>query len=246
MGAMPQEIDGVVSLLEDPVVETIGKRDFYSGKINGHDVVVTYSRIGKVAASATVSTLILHFGITQLIFTGVAGGIHPDVKVGDIVLGKSLVQHDMNASPLFTRYEVPLLNRAYFEPDENLFISSEMIIRNLVDSGRLKEMIGENELLKFGIDRPSCHFGLIASGDLFFSKNSQKSNLQQALPDVLCVEMEGAATAQVCYEFGIPFTVIRTISDDANDHAAFDFMAFIKKVASVYSLVIIKALLEEK
>ena len=117
MGAIPEEINGVVSLLTDKQEHRIGKRTYYTGVLNNQNVVVVYSRIGKVAAATTVSTLILEFKITELIFTGVAGGIDSSLKIGDIVLGQSLIQHDMNAQPLFPAYEIPLLGKAYFDAD---------------------------------------------------------------------------------------------------------------------------------
>src|SRR6478736_9802342 len=97
MGAMPEEIDGVVALLSNRKELTAGRRTYYSGQINSVDTVVVFSRGGKVAAATTVSTLIHEFKITELLFTGVAGAIHSDLKIGDIVLGKRLIQHDMDA-----------------------------------------------------------------------------------------------------------------------------------------------------
>ena len=244
MGAIPQEINGVVSLLSNKKEVNIGKRSYFTGELNNQKVVVVYSRIGKVAAATTVSTLILEFKITALIFTGVAGGIHPNVKIGDIVLGQSLVQHDMNAQPLFPAYEIPLLGKAYFEANQPQIDLATTTILELLEQQHLHNVISEQDLNKFNIHQPQLHVGLIGSGDLFFSTNSQKEKLQQNLPEILCVEMEGAAVAQVCYEFGIPFTVIRTISDDADDHSTVDFNSFIEKISNVYSIEIIKNLIK--
>ena len=228
MGAIPQEINGVVNLLTNKQEHKIGRRSYFTGELNNQKVVVVYSRVGKVAASATVTTLILEFKVSELIFTGVAGGIHADVKIGDIVLGQSLIQHDMNAQPLFPAYEIPMLGKAYFEADSSQLEVATTAILEILEEQHLHNVISEKDLDKFNIHQPQLHVGLIGSGDLFFSTNSQKEKLQQNLPEMLCVEMEGSAVAQVCYEFDIPFIIIRTISDDADDHSTLDFNSFIE------------------
>lgn len=244
MGAIPQEINGVVNLLTNKQEHKIGRRSYFTGELNNQKVVVVYSRVGKVAASATVTTLILEFKVSELIFTGVAGGIHTDVKIGDIVLGQSLIQHDMNAQPLFPAYEIPMLGKAYFEADSSQLEVATTAILEILEEQHLHNVISEKDLDKFNIHQPQLHVGLIGSGDLFFSTNSQKEKLQQNLPEMLCVEMEGAAVAQVCYEFDIPFIIIRTISDDADDHSTLDFNSFIEKISNVYSIEIIKNIIK--
>ena len=244
IGAIPQEINGVVNLLTNKQEHKIGRRSYFTGELNNQKVVVVYSRVGKVAASATVTTLILEFKVSELIFTGVAGGIHTDVKIGDIVLGQSLIQHDMNAQPLFPAYEIPMLGKAYFEADSSQLEVATTAILEILEEQHLHNVISEKDLDKFNIHQPQLHVGLIGSGDLFFSTNSQKEKLQQNLPEILCVEMEGAAVAQVCYEFDIPFIIIRTISDDADDHSTLDFNSFIEKISNVYSIEIIKNIIK--
>lgn len=244
MGAIPQEINGVVNLLSNKEEHEIGQRHYYTGELNNQKVVVVFSRVGKVAAATTVSTLILEFKITELIFTGVAGGIHSNVKIGDIVLGQSLIQHDMNASPLFPTFEIPMLGKAYFEANPFQLEIATTAILDLLEEQHLHNVISEKDLNKFNIHEPQLHVGLIGSGDLFFSTTAKKEKLQQNLPEILCVEMEGAAVAQVCYEFGIPFIIIRTISDDADDHSTMDFNSFIEKVSNVYSIEIIKNIIK--
>jgi adenosylhomocysteine nucleosidase len=240
MGAMPEEIDGVIALLDNRKEFTAGRRTYFSGQINGIDTVVVFSRWGKVAAATTVATLIHEFKITELLFTGVAGAISSDLNIGDIVLAKKLIQHDMDARPLMKQYEIPLLGQTYFESDSMHLTIASKSISTLIENKSLHETIGNEELAEFKISHPKLLIGDIASGDQFFSNNEQKHLLNQQLPDVLCVEMEGAAVAQVCYEFDIPFIIIRTISDAADDKSHIDFPSFIKKVSSKYSTEIIK------
>lgn len=240
MGAMPEEIEGIVALLSNPVQEQIGMRTYYSGTINGVATVVVFSRWGKVAAAATVSTLIHHFGITQLVFTGVAGAIGADLKVGDIVLAERLVQHDMDARPLMPQYEIPLLGHTYFETDEGLSARAKQAIERLIADRTLHTVFADDVLGQFNIAHPQLFVGDIASGDKFFANTEQKLTLHAGLPSVLCVEMEGAAVAQVCYEYSLPFIVIRTISDVADDQSHIDFPLFIRHISSKYATEIIR------
>lgn len=244
MGAMPQEIDGVIALLENPVRKIIGMRTYTSGTINGINVVVVFSRWGKVAASATVAALIHVFNVAEVIFTGVAGAIDPTLNIGDIVIAKRLYQHDMDARPLMQQFEIPLLGKTFFECDALKVEKVKHVITPLIADNLLKESIGTDVLAEFGIDTPNLHIGDIASGDQFFANNDQKLRLHAALPTILCVEMEGAAVAQVCFEHKVEYIIIRTISDAADDTSHIDFPKFIEKVSSKYSVAIIQQLLK--
>ena len=242
MGALPEEINGVIHLLNDVKESKMGKRTYYSGQINSIQTVVVFSRWGKVAAATTVATLIHEFNITELLFTGVAGAIHPELNIGDIVLAKRLIQHDMDARPLMQQYEIPLLKQTFIESDTLLLALSESAITTVLENKMLHAVIGDEELEAFNITHPKLYIGDIASGDQFFSSHEQKQALSSQLPSILCVEMEGAAVAQVCYEYEIPFSIIRTISDVADDHSHLDFPSFIQNVSSKYSTEIIKNL----
>lgn len=245
MGAMPEEIEGVVALLTNPEVTKMGKRNYYTGQINGIDTVVVFSRWGKVAAATTVTTLIHEFKITELLFTGVAGAISPDLKIGDIVLGKRLIQHDMDARPLMKQYEIPLLSKTYIESDAVLLNIAINAINKTFENKTLHSVIETEYLVEFNIFQPKLVVGDIASGDQFFSSNEQKQALNNQLPEVMCVEMEGAAVAQVCYEYELPFSIIRTISDVADDNSHIDFPAFIQKISSKYATEIIKNIFKQ-
>lgn len=240
MGAMPEEITSIVELMTDVSETSTGMRTYYSGKIGGIDTVVVFSRWGKVAASATVSTLIHKFHITELIFIGVAGAIDERLSVGDVVLASRLIQHDVDARPLMPRYEIPLLSKTYFEPDEANANLAAAAISQMLEQKTLHNFFTNDVLSQFNISTPQLFIGDIASGDQFFASNQQKQLLHDALPEVLCIEMEGAAVAQVCYEYNIPFVVIRTISDTADDQAHIDFPLFIKTISSKYAAFVIE------
>lgn len=239
MGAMPEEINGVVGLLSDCKESSMGMRTYYAGHINGIKTVVVFSRWGKVAAAATVATLIHQFNITELIFTGVAGAVSDQLQIGDIVIGQRMIQHDMDARPLMPQYEIPLLEKTFFDCDQTLSALAVKATAMLLKNNNLHQLISKEELLAFNIETPRLFIGDIASGDQFFSGNQQKLGLINRLSTILCVEMEGAAVAQVCYENEIPFTVIRTISDAADEQSHIDFPSFINTIAGRYSKAII-------
>lgn len=233
ISALHQEQDGLIEQMQDRHTITRGMRDYTSGRLWGVDCICVLSRIGKVAAAATAATLIERFGVTHILFTGVAGSVDNRVKVGDIVVADSLVQHDMDARPLFPRFEIPLLGQQGFASDLHLTdqVASAAARFLQADIG----IIDEEDRRAFGLALPRVHRGLIASGDEFIHRGGRRADLKQAFPDLLAVEMEGAAVAQVCFEFGLPFAVIRTISDGADEGAPLDFMQFIERVAARYA-----------
>ncbi|PJJ09582.1 adenosylhomocysteine nucleosidase [Flavobacterium sp. 1] len=244
LGAMPEEINGVVSLLKDKKEIVKGMRTYYTGTINNIEVVVVFSRWGKVASATTVTHLIIEFGITEVVFTGVAGAISQDLNIGDIVIANSLVQHDLDARPIMKRFEIPLLGiTELFSPKEILDSTIEKI-DELVGNGSLIDLLSSKQRELFSLTSQKVVVGQVASGDQFFSSNIEKENLLAILPDVLCVEMEGAAVAQVCFEYDIPYVIIRTISDVANENSVVDFNEFVSQVASKFGFEIIQKLIK--
>ena len=245
MGAMQEEVIDVVKLLSETKEFTRGMRTYYVGKINDIQVVVVFSRWGKVAAATTVTNLILEFNITELIFTGVAGAINADLKIGDLVIGRRFIQHDMDARPIMHQYEIPLLNITYFKSSEQQLAIAISAVQKFVSDKHFEQAIGKDNLNHFDISIPKVFIGDIASGDKFFSSNKAKHDLLSALPEVMCVEMEGAAVAQACYEYDVPFIIIRTISDDASEKSGIDFPLFIEKISSIYSAEIVKNIVRD-
>ena len=162
-------------------------------------------------------------------------------SVGDIVISKRLVQHDLDARPIISRFELPLLNRIYVDSDPELSELAGKAVSNLLARG-VERMVGEEAVKEFNL-APALYFGDIASGDQFVNSDEKRREILSLLPEVQCVEMEGAAVAQVCLEFGIPFTVIRTISDTADHNARVDFGKFIIEVANAYSRAIVSEIM---
>ena len=192
------------------------------------------------ASAATTATLLIErFGVGALLFTGTAGGLGEGVKVGDLVLASSFVQHDMDASPLFPRFEVPLYGRARFDTDGPLSARVAQAARQVLADA--SATLGVDAVAEFALHAPTLHAGLILSGDRFVATSAESAALRQALPEALAVEMEGAAVAQVCHDWALPFAALRTVSDRADDSAHVDFMRFIDQVASRYSAAVLEA-----
>lgn len=241
VSAMAQELD---ALLKHPtgdfrIVRHAG-RTLHIGRLCGAPVVLALCGIGKVAAATTAVLLAERFGVSQLVFTGVAGGLAPGVRVGDVVVAGTLLQHDLDASPLFPRWEVPLTGRSEFPVDATL---SDALARAasqvLAEPGHYGAAGLADAVHALGVQAPGLHRGLIVSGDRFVATEAESRALQAALPAALAVEMEGAAIAQVCHDLGLPFAVLRTISDRADDSAHVDFLRFIEVVAAHASAAIV-------
>lgn len=245
LAAVHDEIAGLLAEMGPTAkVKRIGLRDYYQGALCGCPCVLVLARMGKVAAAATTVTLIREFDVQAVVFTGLAGGIGAQVRVGDIVVARSLIQHDMDARPLFPRYQVPLLDRSYFDTD-TVLSTALMQSATAYLASDFPDAVGTRTRGLYGIGTPGIHHGLIASGDLFVNDAHMAQTLAGALPDVLCVEMEGAAVAQICHEYGVSCAVLRTVSDRADSASHIDFEAFLKQVASLYSLGILRRFLAQ-
>jgi adenosylhomocysteine nucleosidase len=229
MSALPQEQANMREMLSNVSASHFAKREFIAGQFRIEDhaihIVCALSGIGKVAAATTASTLITHYGCDALLFTGVAGGIGKGVKVGDVVIGTQCLQHDMDASPLFPRYELPMRGVSVLPTD----LALTRVLRKAV----LASMAAQSTTIT------TVHEGLIVSGDKFMSAAHESRTLRDGLQAAgyapLCVEMEGAAVAQVCDDFKLPFALARIISDRADDDAHIDFTQFLNTIAAPLS-----------
>ena len=220
----------------DQVIHLAG-RALHRGRLAGHDVILVLAGVGKVAAATTAALLLDRFAVRALLFTGVAGGLGAAVRVGDVVVGQQFLQHDMDASPLFPRWEVPLTGRSRFDADAHW-------AARLAAGAQQVLAAPHPALASFGLSSPRLHRGLVISGDRFVSSAAESAALQALLPDALAVEMEGAALAQVAHDFGRPCAVLRSISDRADDAAHVDFPRFLAEVAAPYSRDIVLAALQ--
>jgi adenosylhomocysteine nucleosidase len=230
ISALPEEQAGLLRLLQNHEHSTHIPRGLDHGLIHNKPVILALAGVGKVAAATTATMLIERYKVDRVVFTGVAGAVAAHVKVGDVVVGHEYLQHDMDASPLFPRFEIPYTGISRFAGDATLIA----MILEALDAGNIRASS------QYG---PKIHQGLIISGDRFVSSASEVQSLRQALPDALCVEMEGAAIAQVCHDYRIPFVAVRSISDKADDDAAVDFPKFVSEVAGPMAVRLVDALM---
>ncbi len=248
ISAMPEEMALLKKHMLIKNTGTIAAREFYEGELFGTPIVLVLSRIGKVAASMTSTLLMTQFDVRKIIFVGVAGSADNTVNIGDVVIADSLIQHDMDCSPLFPCFEIPLLGKTTFATDELL----TQQIKTAAIAYWENDYQGDvgAHVKSFGIHNPKVHLGTIASGDQFIKDSSypaaikHKANTLLDSP-LLAFEMEGAAVAQCCYEMQVPFAVLRTISDNADHQAHIDFPKFIAEIASHYSLGIMRELFQK-
>lgn len=244
MAALEQEIAAILKDMDDTVtIHTLAGRRYYLGERNGQKYVVVLSRIGKVAAASTATTLINLFGVKSVLFTGLAGGIHPDALVGDIVIGSSIYHYDLDASPLFPKFSVPLLNKTFFNSDEQLSKKIEKACLDYLKNDFATAFETTEKQRFFQRKTPQLHQGLIGSGDVFVNALEKQTVIAEQMPSTMCVEMEGAAVAQVCYEYEIPFAIFRIISDRADYNAELNFNDFLSEIAPNYASPILKRLL---
>lgn len=243
ISALPEEQAGLIEAMYRPVRHVHAGREVFAGLLWEIDAVCVLSRIGKVAAAMTATLLVEKFKVTHILFTGVAGAGQEGGRVGDIVVADTLIQHDMDASPLFPRHQVPMTGCTGFSTDDGLATLLREAAATFLHTA-FAQHIDEPTRQAFKLAQPRLHGGLIASGDQFIHQASQLQALQQALPALMAVEMEGAAVAQVCHELGVPFAVIRTISDNANENAALDFLHFVQAVAARYAFGITRLFCE--
>lgn len=240
LGAMLEEISSIKEIMTFNKETNIAGRVYSEGWINDTEVVLVFSRWGKVASSSTTTTLINKFGVDFVLFTGVSGAVSKHLNIGDIVIGTGLYQHDMDARPFFDQFQIPLTSNVVFKPKTSDVEKASIAAKQFIS--KIDDIFTKHSLEKYSIFKPSVHNGLIASGDKFISDPKSYSELNFNIHEdkTLAVEMEGAAVAQVCEDYSIPYVVIRVISDKADHSAAIDFQSFINDIASKYSSEIIR------
>jgi adenosylhomocysteine nucleosidase len=206
IGAMNEEIELLVAHMTD-ISETVKAGiTFREGTYFGKDVVVCRTGVGKVNAAVTTQILIDQFGVEAVIFTGVAGALDPELQIGDLVISTECVQHDMDVTALgFPRGVIPYAENSVYAADRKL-VELAVASGEKLFAGKVKQ-------------------GRVLSGDQFIASREVVASLYQELNGV-CVEMEGSSVAQVCAMNGIPYVVLRSMSDKADGSAHVNFAEF--------------------
>lgn len=220
---MPEEVGIILNNLSSIKSSKSGDLELFSGKFilnNSREILITtaWSGWGKVSAARAATRLfssdLNSLPVDTAIFTGVAGAINRKLKKWDVILADALIQHDIDARPIFDKYVIPALNKKKIIPNSALL--------NKLFKG-LKRELNENSFGKFG----NLQKGLIATGDMFISNTKKINQLSDDLPGLYAVEMEGAAFAQVASQEKVNWLVLRVISDEANENASSDFNEFL-------------------
>lgn len=207
IGAMDEEVAKLKEQLTEVQVETRAAMDFYRGKLEGKDVVVVRSGIGKVNAAMCTQILADIYKVSAVVNTGIAGSLRAEIDIGDIVLSSDALQHDMDATGFgYAPGQIPRVETLSFPADQGLIQLAKECCSKV---------------------NPEIHtfVGRVVTGDQFISQKEKKDWLIETFSGY-CTEMEGAAIAQACWLNGIPFLIVRAISDKADDSASVDYPAF--------------------
>ncbi|MBP3378323.1 MAG: 5'-methylthioadenosine/adenosylhomocysteine nucleosidase [Clostridia bacterium] len=219
IAAMTIEAELIVASMNDPIKEKCGGIEYTLGKIGDIDVICAVCGVGKVFAAMCAQAMIVRYSPDCIVNTGVGGTLTRELSIGDVAISHAVVQHDMDTSPL---------------GDPVGLISGINIIEipASVELGEKICKIAERSGVK-----TLC--GTIASGDRFVADADVKKRIVDNFGAVVC-EMEGAAVGQVCYVNGVPFVVVRAVSDDADGGACEDYPTFAKKSAEVSAKIIVE------
>jgi adenosylhomocysteine nucleosidase len=231
--ALDEEIVLITADMEIERADTIAQRTFTVGTINEVPCVCVKAGVGKTNAALSAEILTLLYEVDAIIFSGVAGGINPELNIGDVVISKRVIHHDYGQ-----------VMPDMFMPFDTLgFFADSLLIRIAIDAARrVKFDMIPQKLAKGETRYPHVHLGVVSTGDQFISSEEKRQWLEHVL-HADCVEMEGAAVAQVCVINNIPFIIIRCLSDLANENADIDFEAFLPYAAK-NSSVVVKEMIE--
>ena len=218
MGAMPEEIAPILEKIGSYKTTEYANNIYYEAIYKGIEIVVAYSKIGKVFSTLTASTMIQHFQCDKLLFSGVAGGINPTLKIGDLIVATKLSQHDLD----ITAFGHPM----GFVPGGSVFIEAD------------KDLIALSKEVAKELGK-TVQEGVIATGDQFVHQESVKENIVKNF-NADALEMEGASVAVVCNALNIPFFILRAISDTADTDASFSFDEFMESSAIISAEFVIK------
>lgn len=220
LGAMEEEITPLLEHFQNYTTEEIAKNMFYLVRYKQHEIIIAYSKIGKVNAALTASMLIEHFKAENLLFSGVAGAVNPELKIGDLIYASKLAQHDLD----ITAFGHP----HGYVPGGEVFVKTDVSLNKIAQEVANEKNINLKE-------------GIIATGDEFVCKNETKEWVAKTF-QADAIEMEGAAVAVVCDALNVPFFVLRAISDAADVDAGFDFDEFLISSSKVSANFIISML----
>jgi adenosylhomocysteine nucleosidase len=224
IGAMDEEVAVIKEWMTDVQETSIAGCDFFTGQLDGKDVVLLKSGIGKVNAAVSTTLLMASFDPAVVINIGSAGGFDPELEVGDVIISDAVVHHDVDVTAFGYRLgQLPSMPET-FTADASLVSTAKNAVAKV---GQVKAKVG-----------------LIGTGDVFMCEASRVAQVREAFPTLKAVEMEAAAVAQVCHKFAIPFVVVRSLSDVADKESPASFEEYLSVAAKNSSLMIREMLRE--
>ena len=211
MGAMSEEIEPLLAKVKNIKRVEYANNSYYEATYKGKEIVIAYSKIGKVFASLTATILLEKFKCNKLLFSGVAGAISPDLNIGDLIIADGLCQHDLDIVAFGHPYG--------YVPEGEVCISTDVKMRTIAKEVAQKRGLTLKE-------------GIIATGDQFVANSERKEWIGDTF-NAKALEMEGASVAVICNALDVPFFILRAISDSANDEAGVDFDEFLASSAKI-------------
>lgn len=238
LGAMSEEVELLQSQLKGAKAKEVLGFKFKTGKLNGKKVVLAETGIGKVNASIVTTLIIRQFSPKTIIFTGVAGAVNPDLNQGDILIGKRLSYHDYGRLTNDSLKFYPTRNPLTKQLNPQFFLSDSILVRMAGETAKGIEL----KKITANSPQPRISVGTIVTGDTFVASSVAVAGFRRNY-QADATEMEGAVVAQICFQQNVPFLIIRSISDKANEAAPADFQTF-KKVAADNSAIVVKAIIK--
>lgn len=234
--ALPQELAFLADNLTATVTTERARMIFHAGRLDGHEVVLAQAGMGKVNAAIAATLLIERFDCRMVLFSGIAGGLDPALSIGDVVIADHVVQHDAGytSETGFVVYQAGHL--PFFSPHEDLGHAAESGLIERVRAA-LADFVLTPLSARADGQPPRLHYGRVLTGDQFVNSETLREKLFRELGGA-AVEMEGAAMAQACTAFGVPWLVVRALSDLAGSESRFDFKQFVDEVALSSALIV--------
>ncbi|EHZ4885005.1 5'-methylthioadenosine/adenosylhomocysteine nucleosidase [Campylobacter lari] len=218
LGAMPEEVTPLLETLKEYQTIEYANNTYYLAKYKNHELIIAYSKIGKVNSTLSAAIMIEKFKAELLLFTGVAGAFNPSLEIGDLIYATKLAQYDLD----ITAFGHPL----GYVPGNEIFIKTDDKLNNLAI-----EVAKELDV--------KLQSGIIATGDEFICDENKKTKIREIFNADAC-EMEGASVALVCDALKIPCLILRSMSDKAGEKAEFDFDEFVEKSAKISANFVLK------
>ncbi|MBM7635790.1 5'-methylthioadenosine/adenosylhomocysteine nucleosidase [Streptococcus saliviloxodontae] len=221
IAAMEEELNLLVEHLEHKTQELVLNHTYYSGQLGNHEVVLVQSGVGKVMSAMSVAILVDHFAVDALINTGSAGAVASGLKIGDVVVADKLAYHDVDLTAFGYDFGQMSMQPLYFESDSRFVETFQAVLAEVHQDSKI---------------------GLITTSDSFIAGQEKIDAIKAAFPEVLAVEMEGAAIAQAAYATGRPFIVVRAMSDTAAHDANITFDEFIIQAGKQSAAILLRFL----